>query len=342
MAVLGSLLNERKSFMDSATTIRIFISVVLVAGFVFANATVMGYLERKLAGHFQRRLGPMEVGWHGILQMPVDGIKLLGKRMLVPKQAEGLIFRLAPVISLSPVLLPLMVIPFSPALQVVDMKTGLIFVLAIEAFGTIAVFLAGWSSNNKYAMIGALRSVAQNIAYEIPILLVALSAALIAGSFSLQQIVLSQATIWFIVLQPLGFLIYMVAGLSECNRAPFDLPEAESELTAGYLTEYSGIAFSLFMIAEYTHMFIICCLATVLFLGGWQGPELPWAEYSSAIWFLIKAYGLMFCMVWVRWTFPRVRYDQLMNFAWKYLIPFALVNLFVTAFGVYIYEKLFS
>ncbi len=317
-------------------TLRILWSVVLIAGFVFANATVMGYLERKLAGRFQRRLGPMEVGWQGILQMPVDGIKLLAKRMIVPRQAEGLIFRLAPVISLSPVLLPLIVIPFSPALQVVDMPVGLIFVLAIEAFGTIAVFLAGWSANNKYAMIGAMRSVAQNIAYEIPILLVALAVALMAGSFSLQEIVLAQAALWFAVLQPFGFLIYMISGLSECNRAPFDLPEAESELTAGYLTEYSGIGFSLFMIAEYTHMFIICCLATVLFLGGWQGPELPWHDYSSAIWFFMKAYALMFVMVWARWTFPRVRYDQLMKFAWKYLIPFALVNLLITALVVYV------
>lgn len=316
---------------------RLFWSVTLVAAFVFANATVMGYLERKLAGHFQRRLGPMEVGWHGILQMPVDGVKLLAKRMIVPQQAEGLLFRLAPVISLSPVLLPLIVMPFSPALQIVDMQAGLVFVLAIEAFGTIAVFLAGWSTNNKYAMIGAMRSVAQNIAYEIPILLVALAVALMAGSFSLQEIVRSQEQLWYVVkFQLFGFLIYMVAGLSECNRAPFDLPEAESELTAGYLTEYSGIGFSLFMIAEYTHMFTICCLATVLFLGGWQGPELPWPEYSSAIWFLMKAYGLMFFMVWVRWTFPRVRYDQLMKFAWKYLIPFALVNLFITALVVYL------
>jgi NADH-quinone oxidoreductase subunit H len=268
--------------------------------------------------------------------MPLDGIKLLAKRMVVPQQAEGLIFRLAPVISLSPVMLPLIVIPFSPALQVVDMQAGLIFVLAIEAFGTIAVFLAGWSANNKYAMIGAMRSVAQNIAYEIPILLVALAVALMAGSFSLQEIVRAQAALWFIVLQPFGFLIYFIAGLSECNRAPFDLPEAESELTAGYLTEYSGIGFSLFMIAEYTHMFTICCLATVLFLGGWQGPELPWPAYSSAAWFLMKAYGLMFVMVWVRWTFPRVRYDQLMKFAWKYLIPFALVNLLITALVAYL------
>jgi len=317
--------------------LRLLVSVTLVTAFVFANATVMGYLERKLAGHFQRRLGPMEVGWHGILQMPVDGIKLLAKRMVVPVQAEGLLFRLAPVISLSPVLLPLIVIPFSPVLQVVDMQVGLIFVLAIEAFGTIAVFLAGWSTNNKYAMIGAMRSVAQNIAYEIPILLVALAVALMAGSFSLQEIVRSQAKLWYVVnFQLFGFLIYLVAGLSECNRAPFDLPEAESELTAGYLTEYSGIGFSLFMIAEYTHMFTICCLATVLFLGGWQGPELPWQAYSSAIWFFMKAYALMFVMIWVRWTFPRVRYDQLMKFAWKYLIPFALVNLLVTALVVYL------
>jgi NADH-quinone oxidoreductase subunit H len=233
-------------------------------------------------------------------------------------------------------LLALVVIPFSPAIQVADVNVGVVYVTAVGSLGVLGILLAGWSSNNKYAMMGAMRSVAQNIAYEIPILLVALAVALMAGSFSLQQIVLAQAAVWFVVLQPIGFLLYMIAGLSECNRAPFDLPEAESELTAGYLTEYSGIAFSLFMIAEYTHMFIICCLATVLFLGGWQGPELPWHEYSSAVWFLIKAYALMFVMVWVRWTFPRVRYDQMMKFAWKYLIPFALVNLLITALLVYL------
>ncbi len=191
--------------------------------------------------------------------------------------------------------------------------------------------MAGWGSNNKYSLFGAMRSVAQNISYEIPMLLSLLAVILMTNTFSMQGIVQAQGKIWFFLVQPVAFLIYIVASFAETNRAPFDLPEAESELTAGYHTEYSGMGFSLFMLAEYANMFVVCSIATVLFLGGWHGIPLPFGAYSGAIWFFIKAYGLMVFMIWVRWTYPRTRFDQLMNFCWKYMIPFALVNLLVTA-----------
>ena len=310
---------------------RMIIAVAVVLGFVFANATVMGYLERKLAGHFQRRLGPMEVGWHGILQMPVDGIKLIAKQLIVPDNVAGILFYAAPLIAMSPVALPFLVIPFAPGLQVIDLDVGAIFVLTMISFNTVAVFLAGWSSNNNYAMIGAMRAVAQNIAYEIPILLSVLAIGLMTHTFSLKGIIEAQGNIWFFMVQPLAFIMMFICAIAETNRAPFDLPEAESELTAGFHTEYSGIAFSLFMIAEYTYMFVNCCLVATLFLGGWKGIPLPFGHYSSCIWFFAKVYLLMFVIVWCRWTFPRVRFDQLMNFAWKYLIPLSLVNLLLTA-----------
>jgi len=310
---------------------RMIIAVAVVIGFVFANATVMGYLERKLAGRFQRRLGPMEVGWQGILQMPVDGIKLIAKQLIVPDNVAGVLFYAAPIIALSPVALPFLVIPFAPGLQVIDLDVGVIFLLTMISFNTVAVFLAGWSSNNNYAMIGAMRAVAQNISYEIPILLSVLAIVLMTNTFSMKAIIEAQKSIWFIIVQPAAFIMMFICAIAETNRAPFDLAEGESELTAGFHTEYSGIAFSLFMIAEYTYMFVNCCLVTTLFLGGWKGIPLPFGEYSSCIWFFAKVYFLMFVIVWCRWTYPRVRFDQLMNFSWKYLIPLALVNLLVTA-----------
>jgi NADH-quinone oxidoreductase subunit H len=310
---------------------RMIIAVAVVVGFVFANATVMGYLERKLAGRFQRRLGPMEVGWHGILQMPVDGIKLIAKQLIVPDNVAGLLFYAAPIIAMSPVALPFLVIPFAPGLQAIDLDVGVIFLLTMISFNTVAVFLAGWSSNNNYAMIGAMRAVAQNISYEIPILLSVLAIALMTNTFSMKAIIEAQRSIWFIIVQPAAFIMMFICSIAETNRAPFDLAEGESELTAGFHTEYSGIAFSMFMIAEYTYMFVNCCLVTALFLGGWKGIPLPFGEYSSCIWFFAKVYFLMFVIVWCRWTYPRVRFDQLMNFSWKYLIPLSLVNLLITA-----------
>ena len=292
---------------------------------------MMGYLERKIAGHVQRRPGPMEVGFHGILQLVVDGVKLVAKELLVPINVDRTLFRLAPILSFTPVILPLLVIPFSEKLQARDLHLGLVFIVSMTSINVMALLVGGWGSNNKYSMFGAMRAVAQTISYEIPILLSILAVILMANTFSLKEIVGAQQKIWFIVLQPLAFIIYIVSGVAETNRAPFDLPEAESELTAGFHTEYSGMGFSLFFLGEYTNMFTVASVATVLFLGGWHGPPLPYGEYLGIVWFFLKVYFLLFFMIMIRWTYPRVRFDQLLNFAWKYLVPFSLVNILITA-----------
>jgi len=310
---------------------RIPIALTLVISLVFINALIMVYLERKIAGHMQYRLGPMEVGWHGILQTAIDAVKLMSKQLIVPEKAHTKLFRIAPLLAFTPAVLPFAVMPFAPKLQAVDINIGIIFILAMASLNVMAVFVAGWASNNKYGLLGAMRSVSQNIAYEIPVLLSLLSAVFVVGSFSLGEIVGYQDKIWLFIVQPVAFLIYFVSSVAETNRAPFDLPEAESELTAGFHTEYSGMAFALFFLGEYTEMFVVSSIATAVFLGGWHGFPLPFFEYSSVVWFLLKTYFLMFLMIWFRWTFPRVRFDQLLNFSWKYLIPFSLVNLLITA-----------
>lgn len=314
------------SFYD---VLRMVIAFVLLISLVFINALVMGYLERKVAAKIQRRWGPMEVGVQGWLQMVIDGVKIIAKQLIIPRDADRTVFRVAPLLSFTPVVLPFLVLPFSRSLVGRDINLGLIFVLAVSSINVLSIFVAGWASNNKYSLFGAVRSVSQNIAYEIPILLSLLSVVLITNTYSLQGIVEAQGRIWFFLVQPVACLIYLVSATAETNRAPFDLPEAESELTAGYHTEYSGFGFSLFMIAEYANMFIVCAIATVLFFGGWHGPFS--GEYFGAIWFLLKVSLLMLTMMWVRWTYPRVRFDQLMNLAWKYLIPISLVNLLLTA-----------
>jgi NADH-quinone oxidoreductase subunit H len=263
--------------------------------------------------------------------MIVDGVKLVAKELLIPFNVDRNLFRLAPLLSFTPVILPLLVIPFSEKLQARDLNLGLLFIVSMGAVNVMALLVGGWGSNNKYSMFGAMRAVAQSIAYEIPILLSMLAVILMCNTFSLKEIVGAQQKIWFVVLQPIAFLIYVIAGLAETNRAPFDLPEAESELTAGFHTEYSGMGFSLFFLGEYTNMFIVASVATVLFLGGWHGPNLPYGEYLGVVWFFAKVYFLLFLMIMVRWTYPRVRFDQLLNFAWKYLVPFSFVNLLITA-----------
>ena len=306
-------------------------AVIIIISFIFLNAIMMGYLERKIAGHVQRRPGPMEVGSHGILQLVVDGVKLVGKELLIPVNVDRTLFRLAPILSFTPVILPLLVIPFSEKLQARDLNLGLVFIVSMTSINVMAILVAGWGSNNKYSMFGAMRAVAQSIAYEIPILLSMLAVVLMTNTFSLKEIVGAQQNIWFIVLQPLAFIIYIISGVAETNRAPFDLPEAESELTAGFHTEYSGMGFSLFFLGEYTNMFTVASVATVLFLGGWHGPPLPYGEYLGIVWFFLKVYFLLFFMIMIRWTYPRVRFDQLLNFAWKYLVPFSLANILITA-----------
>ena len=311
--------------------LRMLVAVVVVIGFVFLNSLVLGYLERKLAGRFQLRPGPMEVGPQGVLQLIADAVKLLGKQFIIPREANAPLFRLAPFLAFVPVGVSFIVIPFSQKLQVRDFDVGLIFILAVMAFNVVATLVAGWMSNNKYSLFGAARSVAQNVAYEIPMLLSLVAVVLMTNSVSMKEIVLSQQKIWHVFEQPVAFLIYFIAGMAETHRAPFDLPEAESELTAGFHTEFSGICFSFFFLAEYTNMFFVGSVAVALFFGGWSGPPLPWMDYSGVVWFMLKVYLLLLIMIWIRWTFPRVRFDQLLNFCWKYLTPIALINLLVTA-----------
>jgi len=310
--------------------IRIIVCAIGGAVIVFGNALVMGYAERKLAGHIMLRPGPMEVGFHGILQLVVDGLKLMGKQLVIPKQADKPLFMIAPILAFAPVFVPMLLIPFSDKLQGFDLDVGMLVILAFASINVLAILIGGWGSNNKYSLFGAFRSVAQNVAYEIPMLISLLAIVFMTNTFSLREIAAAQSPVWFVVLQPLAFLIYIVAMVAETNRAPFDLPEAESELTAGFHTEYAGMSFSLFVLGEYANMFIVCSVATVFFLGGSSGIPLPYFEYTGALWFLLKVYALMFFLVWIRWTYPRTRFDQLMNFCWKYLIPFSLVNLLIT------------
>jgi NADH-quinone oxidoreductase subunit H len=311
----------------SATELaRLIAGLIGVIALVSVNALFLIWMERKVAAHMQLRPGPMEVGFHGAIQTVADAVKLLGKELITPEEVDRPIYLLAPIVVFLPVLLCFLVIPFSQSLIIRDMNVGIVLILAFSTLTVLAILMGGWASNNKYAVFGAFRSVAQNIAYEIPLLLTVMSVILMVGSFRLTDIVAAQGRYWYIFVQPLAFILYIVCATAETNRTPFDLPEAESELVAGFHTEYSGMRFALFFLAEYTNIFIVSAVAAVLFLGGWRGPILP-----GIFWFLIKVYALIFLIMWFRWTFPRVRFDQLITFAWKILIPLAFANLLITA-----------
>jgi NADH-quinone oxidoreductase subunit H len=301
--------------------------VIGVIALVAVNALFLIWMERKVSAHMQLRPGPMEVGWHGSIQTIADALKLMGKELITPKDVDRWVYLAAPIVVFLPVLLSFLVIPFSRNLIIRDMNVGVLLILAFAALSVLAILMAGWASNNKYSVLGAIRSVAQNIAYEIPLLITLMSIILMVGSFSLVDVVAAQSKYWFVLTQPLAFILYITCATAETNRAPFDLPEAESELVAGFHTEYSGMRFALFFLAEYTNMFIVSAIATVFFLGGWHGPFLP-----GIAWFFIKVYFVIFLIMWFRWTFPRVRFDQLITFAWKILIPLAFANLIITAF----------
>ncbi len=310
--------------------VHIILAAVTVMAFVAANGLVLVYMERKIAGHIQRRPGPYEVGWHGLLQPIVDAGKLIGKQLFTPDGADGLLYWLAPIVSFVWVLPLFIPIPFGPKLVAFNMDLGIVLILAFAGVNLLALCMAGWGSNNKWSLLGAARAVAQSVAYEIPLLLAILAVAFASGSLNLSTTVQQQGGWpwqWNIVAQPLAFAIYFICALAETNRAPFDLPEAESELTAGFHTEYSGMTFGLFFLAEYANMIVVCAVATALFLGGWQGPVFP-----GVWWFLLKMYLLLFVMIWLRWTYPRVRFDQLLNINWKWLLPLSLANLVITAF----------
>jgi len=303
------------------------LGAVLIMAFLAFNVLFLVLAERKLAGHFQRRVGPMEVGPHGSLQSIADMVKLLGKQILTPVATDRFVYLLAPLLIFLPTLCVASLIPLAGAEAFANQPYGLLVIVALSGVTVLSIFMAGWSSNNKYSVLGAMRSVAQVIAYEIPVLLAALSVVMIAQTTNLRQIVEAQHnTVWYVLVQPVAAILFFIGITAETNRAPFDIPEAESELVGGFHTEYSGMRFAMFFFAEYTNMLVLAALGATLFLGGWLGPWLP-----GPVWLLIKSYAVIFVLIWVRWTYPRLRFDQLMSFAWKVLIPVALVNLVVTA-----------
>ncbi|MFC2017018.1 NADH-quinone oxidoreductase subunit NuoH [Chloroflexota bacterium] len=304
--------------------------VFTVITIAFVLTLVMGYIwiERRGMARMQARLGPNRIGPFGLLQPVADAIKVLIKEDIIPANADKIVHWLAPVIAFAPVLMIFAVVPFQNGALLADLNIGILYVVAISSVSTVGIFMAGWGSNNKYSLLGAMRNVAVVVSYEIPLVLSIIGVVLIAGSLSLNQIVLAQ-DIPFILLQPLGFLLFFIAGCAEINRSPFDLMEADSELVAGFHTEYSGMKFALFYLVEYAEALAISAIITTLFLGGWRGPLLPpW------LWFVLKVIIVFSVMVWTRTTLPRVRIDQLMALAWKFLLPLALINLFITAIEV--------
>ena len=329
--------------------IQVALVVTITAGWV-AYAT---YLERKISAFMQARLGPMRVGPWGLLQPIADGLKLLTKEDFVPENADRWIFFVAPYIAVVAAFIVMAVVPFGPDWAVItDVNIGVLFVLAVSSVGVLALILAGWSSNSKYALLGALRSSAQMVSYEVSMGLAIIGTLMFARTLSLSGIVNAQGSgsIWFLLYQPIGFVIFLISGIAENNRAPFDLPEAESELVAGFHTEYSGFRWSLFFMAEYAAMVVVTAVATTLYLGGWYFPfvyRLTEARgyhhlyvIVSLIVFLAKAGLLLYLYFWLRWTLPRFRYDQLMDLGWKWMLPAALINIVVTAIGVTIIQGL--
>jgi NADH-quinone oxidoreductase subunit H len=285
------------------------------------------WAERKVLGRMQLRYGPNRAGIFGVLQWVADAVKLITKEYVVPAQADRWLFVAAPLLTMVPAVTVYALIPFGKGLVITDVNVGLLMLVAISSLGIYGIIFGGWASNSKYAMLGALRSASQMIAYELALGLSLVSVVLMAGSASLVEIVQAQRPWPYLVLQPLGFLVFLVAGIAETNRIPFDLPEAEGELGAGYHTEYSAMGFGLFQLGEYAAVWTISALATTLFLGGWQGPFLGAAPWLSLPWFLGKSALFIFMFYWLRGTLPRLRQDQLMAFGWKVLLPLALLNL---------------
>jgi NADH-quinone oxidoreductase subunit H len=322
--------------MTSAEVLSVAIKCVV---FFFAAVTAVAYavhLERRAVAHIQSRVGPNRVGFQGLLQPLADALKLVSKETVFPVAADKVLYLLAPLFASVPAFLAFSVIPVGPSLELFgreiplhlsDVNVALLFLLAISSLNVYGVFLAGWSSNNKYSLYGGLRSSAQMISYELGLGLSVMGVLMMAGSFSLVDIVAAQEIYPFALLQPVGYLLFLTSALAELNRVPFDLPEAEAELVAGYHTEYSGMRFGLFFLGEYANMITASCLATLLFWGGWRGPG---PESLGPLWFFLKVLVHLFFFIWTRGTFPRFRYDQLMAFGWKVLLPVGLLNVLVT------------
>jgi len=324
------------------------IKIGLVFGVVSLVVAYLTLLERKVIAFMQVRLGPMRVGPYGLLQPIADGLKLMLKEDIVPSGADRLIFTMAPIITLIPAFIVFAVIPFGPtisilgrdvSLYITDLNIGVLYVLSVSSIGILGVILGGWASNSKYPLLGALRSAAQMVSYEVALGFSIIGVLMLSGSLSLVDIVESQrdAGFWYVFLQPVGFILFFICGIAETNRAPFDLPEAETELVAGFHTEYSGFRFSLFFLAEYASMIVISSMAVTLFWGGWLRP-FPNVEalafldlIPSVLWFGLKVLIFLYLYLWFRASWPRYRYDQLMNLGWLYLLPIAIANVIVTA-----------
>lgn len=306
---------------------------VFIISFILLNIMYLIYLERKFSAFLQQRLGPNRLGPRGLFQTFADVVKLLGKEDIVPDKADRWVFRLASLLVMIPALLIYVVLPFGKNMVIADLNSGLFYFLAISSTASIFILMAGWGSQNKYSLLGGMRVVAQMISYEIPMIFSLLGVVMLSGSLKMTEIVASQNKVWFIFLQPVAFVIYFISATAELNRGPFDLPEGEQEIVAGPFTEYSGMRYIMFYMAEYTYMIAISALAVTLFLGGASGPILP-----SWIWFILKTYFVILLFMLVRWTFPRFRLDHMMSLNWKYLIPISLVNILLTGVGIKIFQ----
>ena len=310
------------------------IKIGVVIGVLLLVIAYLIWVERKVMAHMQVRMGPMRVGWHGLLQPIADGLKLITKEDIIPANASKILFIASPAIAMVPALLSIAVIPFGDTISIMgvsidmvitDVNIGVLFILAVSSVGVYGILLGGWSSNNKYSLLGGLRSSAQMISYELSMGLSLIGVIMMTESLSLVDTVNAQADLWFVVLQPVAFVVYAISAIAETNRCPFDLPEAETELVSGFHTEYSSMKFALFFMAEYANIITVSAVGVTFFFGGWRGPFLP-----PVVWFLIKMAMCIFFFVWLRSTFPRFRIDQLMQCAWKILLPVAIANVLIT------------
>ena len=329
--IAGLLINWLSTFMppDAVNVTMAVVRAAFLAIFALVMFMVMTWIERKGVARIQNRIGPNLAGPWGLLQPLADGVKALTKEDITPDHADRLVYNIAPILSAVAALIVFAAIPFGPGLIGADMNIGIFYILAVSGMGVLAILLAGWSSNNKYALLGGFRVVAQLVSYEVPHVLSIVAPVMLAGSLSLVTIVEKQP-VWFVLVLPASAVIVMLSGMAEIGRSPFDLLDAESEIIAGHHIEYSGMKFALFFLAEYVHAFAVSCIVTALFLGGWRGPDIagvtvPW------LWFFVKAILVFNVMVWARGTLPRLRIDQLMAFNWKFLVPLSLANLIVVA-----------
>jgi len=305
--------------------------VMIVLAVLFLMPIPFTWVERKIAGHMQQRMGPMRVGWHGMLQPIADVVKLIAKEDTIPDQADRLLFKIAPIIALVPPFAVFVAIPFADNLYLSDMNVGVLYIIAVGGLEIYGVIFGGWAANSKYALLGSMRTCAQLISYEIPMGFAIIGVMMLSQSMNLSDIVNAQADTWNIVYQPIGFFVFFIAGLAEAQRIPFDMAEAEGDLGAGFHTEYSGMRFSYYMISEYLVMLTISVLCVILYFGGWHGVLVP---LPALLWFSLKVGFFVYVFMWIRFTFPRYRYDQLMSIGWKVLLPLSLANILVTGLFV--------